>query len=69
MRFHFSNSRSSCHILQEKIIVLLISTIIYNMYIYLRLKQKMDSLLFLIKDLRKASKAQREVNSKDNKLF
>ncbi len=29
----------------------------------------MDSLLFLIKELRKASKAQREVNSKDNKLF
>ncbi len=36
------------HVLQEKIIVLLISTIIYNTYTYLRLKLNMDSLLLLL---------------------
>ncbi len=41
-----SNSRSWCHVLQEKIIVYFAYLYTFN---FLRLKQKMDSLLFLIK--------------------
>ncbi len=42
-----SNSRSWCHVLQEKIIVCF--AYIYTPFNFLRLKQKMDLLLFLIK--------------------